>query len=241
MLLSSEKPLAVDDYGGGGEVFAERHLCGLFVFRAGFDNGDDTLFGAKDDVVLHHDEGGGVFAADLLFPEALAFLGLVTGAGSFIGDHEVVAVGDDGAGDVGGVLASVPDDVGVGDITAAGGINGHHVEGRKAAGHVDVFPVVNRGGDVLIGGAVDDPVLFAGIGIVGGDAFAPGNDQLVSAFNSADDGCAVAAGFVGTRCFPNRLAGLFVETDEVGVAVVIAIDDDFVFPKNRAGAIAVAA
>ena len=216
-------------------------MGGLFVFRAGFDNGDDTLFGAKDDVILHYNEGGGVFAADLFFPEALAFLGLVTGAGSFVGDHEVVAIGDDGAGDVGRVFASVPDDVGVGDVAAAGWVDGHHMKGRKAAGHVDVFPVVNRGGDVLLGGSVDDPVLFAGIGIVGGDAFAPGNDQLVSAFNSADNGCAVAAGFVGARCFPNRLAGLFIEADEVGVAVVVAIDDDLVFPKNRAGAIAVAA
>ena len=48
MLLSSEKPLAVDDYGGGGEVFTERHFGGLFVFRAGFDDGDDTFFGPKD-------------------------------------------------------------------------------------------------------------------------------------------------------------------------------------------------
>ena len=131
-------------------------------------------------------------------------------ARSFVGDDKVIAVGNDGAGDVGRIFASVPDDVGVGDVASSGGVNRHHVEGGEAAGHVEVFPVVNRRGHVLLGGAINDPVLLAGVGIIGGDTFAAGENQLIAARNGADDGGAIAARFVRAGCFPNGFSRLAI-------------------------------
>lgn len=118
-----------------------------------------------------------------------------------------------------------------------------HVLLRKATGHeeeLDLF-VVNDGGDKLPGCPVNDPELIAGIGIIARHGKAPGKNHLGPPVDFPDGGGAIASLFVRAICFPDLLSGLLIEGDEVGVSIVVAIDDHLFVPENGAGAVAVLA
>ncbi len=73
---------------------------------------------------------------------------------------------------------------------------------------------------------------FAVVGIVAGNAKATGKDKLVSSVDFPNDWGAVAARVVRAIDFPDGLAGLLVQGDEVTRTVVVAIDYHRVFPKD---------
>ena len=142
---------------------------------------------------------------------------------------------------VGGPFDVAPGDVGFRDVAAAVGTDREHVLLRKAAGQEDqlLTLVVDERGDELLGRAIDHPDLLAGVGIVGGHGEAAREDHLPLSIDLAEDGRAIASRFVRAVRLPDRRSGLLVEGDEVGVAVVIAVDDDLAIPEHGARAIAV--
>lgn len=172
---------------------------------------------------------------------AFAGPGLETAGDPAVGDHEQVASGDDGRGDIGGAASRAPSDVRVGDVAPAAGPYCEGVPLRVAAGRKDVFSIVNHRRNKLLSRAIDNPVALAIARIVTGDTKASGEDHLSAAVDLADDRRDVAAGFVFAPDSPTFPAGLAIERDEIGVAIVVAVEDHQVFKKHRAGVEAVRA
>ena len=61
---------------------------------------------------------------------------------------------------------------------------------------------------------------------------------MVSAINVANDGGAVTSGLVGAIRFPDFFSRFAIKSDDVGVTIMVAVDNHFVFPENGAGAVA---
>ncbi len=177
--------------------------------------------------------------AESLVPGELAAFGVVTGADADVGDDEEMLAAEDGGGDVGGGFDGPPGDGVLLQVAAAGGVDRQDVVIGKAGSDEQEFAVKNGGGDELLGRAVHVPLLFAGAGVVAGDAFAAGHHELRPAGDVADDGGDVAASLVGAGRFPNLFSGRFVEGDQVAVPVVVAVDDDHVLEQHGRTAIAV--
>src|SRR5579872_4266233 len=68
--------------------------------------------------------------------------------------------------------------------------------------------------------------------IVAGHALAPRQQELRATVDIANDGRAIAAGAVFARRFPKRPAGRLIEGNDVGIAVVVAVDDQSVFKHH---------
>src|SRR5438309_596442 len=64
------------------------------------------------------------------------------------------------------------------DVAVAGRIDRHHPVIRKPGRHEEYAVVQHHAGDELLGGAVDDPDLFAGVRVVAGDALRTGEHEL---------------------------------------------------------------
>ena len=165
---------------------------------------------------------------------AFAGSGLETAGDPAVGDHEQVASGDDGRGDIGGAASRAPSDVSVGDVALAAGPYCEGVPLRVAAGRKDVFPVVNHRRNKLLSGAIDNPVAFAVARIVTGDTKTAGEDHLSDAVDLANDWRDVAAGFVFAPGSPTLPTGFAIERDEIGIAIVVSVEDQQIFKKHGA-------
>ena len=160
--------------------------------------------------------------------------GLETAGDPAVGDHEQVASGDDGRGDISGAASRAPSDVSLGDVALAAGPYCEDVPLRVAAGRKDVFPVVNHRRNKLLSRAIDNPVALAVARIVTGDTKAAGEDHLGDAVDLANDWRDVAAGFVFAPGSPTLPTGLAIERDEIGVAIVVSVEDHQIFKKHGA-------
>ena len=160
--------------------------------------------------------------------------GLETAGDPAVGDHEQVTSGNDGRGYIGGAASRAPSDVSVGDVALAAGPYCERVPLRVAAGRKDVFPVVNHRRNKLLSRAIDNPVALSVTRIVTGDRKAAGEDHLSDAVDLANDWRDVASGFVFTPSSPAFPAGLAIERDEIGVAIVVSVEDHQIFEKHRA-------
>ena len=105
---------------------------------------------------------------------------------------------------------------------------------RIAACHKDMFPVVNHGGDKLFRGTIEDPMAFASAWVVTRHTEAAGENHLGAIAYLTNNGRDITTGLVLSHGAPALFAGLRVECDEVGIAVVIAVDDDQVFEQDWA-------
>src|SRR5579875_230246 len=147
----------------------------------------------------------------------------------YIGSAAVVSDSIDLVGDV-------PADVlAVGDVALAFRTDAHQVKLWVAGRQKQHIIEENEAGDVLLGRAVEDPQQFAGIGVVAGDAFAAAEDKLrhIRLVLGVDqNGRAVGTGAVGPIDAPALGAGFFVQSDDVGLGVLIAIEDDKVFVQD---------
>ena len=160
--------------------------------------------------------------------------GLETAGDPAVGDHEQVTSGNDGRGYIGGAASRAPSDVSVGDVALAAGPYCEGVPLRVAAGRKDVFSIVNHRRNKLLSRAIDNPVALAVARIVTGNTKAAGEDHLSDAVDLADDRRDVAAGFVFAPGSPTFPAGLAIERDEIGVAIVVSVEDHQIFKKHRA-------
>ena len=242
VLAAADEELAFAEGGGGEDFFAEVAFGEEVVRGAGLDAAEVAEVVDEIDVAFGAGEGGVVFF-EPFFPGDLASFGGEAVADAGVADAEEPAVFTDGGGDVGDAFVGAPGDVGLGDVAEAVWADGQDVVFWEAAGHEEEvgFFVVNEGGDELFGGAVDDPDEAACAGIITGDAFAAGEDHLWAVGELADEGDAVAAGLVRPLDAPEFVAIGARKGDDVAGAVVVAIDDDFVFKEDGAGAEAVLA
>lgn len=167
-----------------------------------------------------------------LSPEGGSCFGIEAGCHAGIGNNEEIRAESDGAGNIRAILIRLPDDVGFCYVASAIGADDLHIAVGEAAGHKEVFAVIYERSDVLLGRAIDYPVLFSVVGIVACDTQASGKYHLVSPVDVADDGCAVTSSIVGAGSFPESFAGIAVQGNDIGGAVVVSVDDDFVLPEN---------
>ena len=173
-------------------------------------------------------------AGETLAPEPFPGRGDEATRDAVVGDDDEIISDDDGARDVGGADGVAPGDVGLRDIAAAVRANREDVLLREATGKKEelVLLVVDKGGDELLGRAVDDPELLTRVGIVARYRETALEQHLDAPVDLADDGGAVASRFVRAVRFQDRLAGFLIEGDEVGIAVVVAVDDDLAVPED---------
>jgi hypothetical protein len=234
--------LAFAEGGRGEDFFFEVAFGEELVGGVGLHGAEDAEVVDEIDVAFGAGEGG-VVLAHALFPFDGAGFGIEAVGDAGVGDIEEVAAFDERGWHVGDAFVGAPDDVGIGDVASTVGLDGEEVVLGEAAGHVEKAGLfaIDDGGDELLGGAVHDPEELAGAGIVTGDAHGAGEDHLRAATDVANEGDAVAAGFVGAVDAPEFLAVGAGESDDVAVAVVVAVDDDFVFKDDGAGAEAVLA
>ena len=122
----------------------------------------------------------------------------------------------------------------LGDLAAAARVDRHDVMIGESAGHEDQPFVVDQRRDELLGGSVEHPKLLAGVRVITGDALAAGEHHLRAAVDLADDRRAVAARLVLARRLPDRLARRPLQSGQVRLPVVIAVDDQQVFEHDRA-------
>jgi len=212
------------------------------VSFAGLNGAKETEIVDEVDVAFGAGEGG-VVLTQTLFPKDVTCFGVKAVGDTGVRDDKELAAFNNRRGHVADAFIGAPDDVSIGDVAAAVGLDGEEVVLREAASHVEQAGLLteDEGGDELLGGAVDDPEELAGAGIVAGDAFASGEDHLGAACDVADEWDAVAAGVAGPCDAPELSAVGFGEGDDIAVAVVVAVDDDFVFKDDGAGAEAVLA
>ena len=104
-----------------------------------------------------------------------------------------------------------------------------HVVVGKSGCHEEQVAIENHRGDELLRRAVDLPMLFSIVRIVTDDAFAARHHHLSTAGNFANDRRHIAARLVLAIYFPERFPGLTIERNEVGIAVVVSVNDDGVF------------
>ena len=123
----------------------------------------------------------------------------------------------------------------VGDITGAVRLDRQDVPLGIPAGHKHVFAVVDHRRDKLLGRPVHDPVPLAVARVVARHRQTAGEDHLRTATDLADDRRDVAARPVFTQRPPAFPAGLAVECDNVGIPIVVAVDNHEVLKQNRAG------
>jgi len=126
----------------------------------------------------------------------------------------------------------------MGDVARAIWTDRLHEMIRVAAGHEEQVPVVHERRNELLGGAVDDPVLNAAIGVIACHALAAGQYHLVASVDLANNRRTVAPGLVGPLILPEGLPSTAVECDKIPWAVMVTIDDQLIAPQDRTGAIA---
>ncbi len=229
--------------GGRGEYFFGEIAFGQgLVSFAGLNGAKETEIVDEVDVAFGAGEGG-VVLTQTLFPKDVTCFGVEAVGDTGIRDDKELAAFNNGRGHVADAFIGPPDDVGIGDVAAAVGLDGEEMVLRKATGHVEQACLLteDEGGDELLGRAVDNPEELAGAGIVAGDALAAREDHLGAACNVADEWDAVAAGVVGPGDAPELFTVGFGKGDDVAIAVVVAVDDDSVFKDDGAGAEAVLA
>ncbi len=228
--------------GRGEDFFAEIAFGQGLVGFARLDGAKETEIVDEVDVAFGAGEGG-VVLTQTLFPEDVTCFGVEAVGDAGVGDDKELAAFNNGRGHVADAFIGPPDDVGIGDIAAAVGLDGEEMVLRKATGHVEQACLLteDEGCDELLGRAVNDPKELTGAGIVAGDAFATGEDHLGAACDVADERDAVTAGIVGPGDAPELFTVSFGKGDDVTIAVVVAVDDDSVFKDDGAGAEAVLA
>ena len=107
---------------------------------------------------------------EALAPVCLSCLAIVACCYSGIGDYEEVFSFCDRAWYIRAVLVGLEYDVCFSYVACAGGVYQLDVAVGEAACHEEEFAVIDERCDVLLCGAVDDPVLLACIGVVACDA-----------------------------------------------------------------------
>ena len=165
-------------------------------------------------------------AAEPLRPDVRARLGLQATGLAPVVDHEEVPVVGDRRGHVGRVLPDVPGHVRLGDVARPVRADAEYVQRGVPAGHHQHAPGVDEAGDELVGRPVDDPVLLARVGVVGGHAPRAAQHELFLAGQVEDDRWAVAPDAVGAVDAPSLGAGGLVERDDVGQGILVAVEDD---------------
>src|SRR5262249_21188373 len=113
------------------------------------------------------------------------------------------------------------------------GPDAHQVKFGEAGRQEENAFEVDQAGDVLLGRAVNQPVLPAAVGVVAGDALAAAEHQLLLAGRVHNEGGTIGTGAVGPVSTPTLGAGGPVEGDNVRFGVLVAIDDHEVFVKDR--------
>ena len=171
-------------------------------------------------------------ALESFHPQSLPCFCHETTGYAVVGHHDEVGSDCNWAGDIGASLGRLPNDMSLGYVSGTVGADGLHEALGKPAGHEQKVAVVDQGCDVLLGGAVADPVLLASIGVVTGDAKTTRKDQLIAPLYSSQQWGAVAARVVGAIRFPDRLSSLLVEGDQIARTVVVAVYDHLVFPEH---------
>ena len=93
--------------------------------------------------------------------------------------------------------------------------------------------VVHQRGDKLFGRPLDHPITRAISGIVTGHAFVAGQDHLSAAAQLANDRHAIASGVVFAHRLPKRDSISATQCHNIGITIVIAIDNDLVSEQHR--------
>ena len=133
----------------------------------------------------------------------------------------------------------MPGDVRFGHVADAVGANGHVVISWKTRGDEKEFAVEDRGGNELFSWPVDLPKLSAVARVIAGDGLRAGDDHLTLAAGIDDERSAIRADAVAAVDAPLFLACGFVETDNEGFRVLIAVQDERVFFQDGRSAKAV--
>src|SRR5690349_12403024 len=100
-------------------------------------------------------------AAEPLLPLLLAAMHIpATRDAMVINEIELAGMGH-GRRDVTALVLLRPEDVRLGHVTAASGVDRHHPVDRVAGSHEQNALVIDHARNELLGGAIDDPALLA--------------------------------------------------------------------------------
>ena len=148
----------------------------------------------------------------------------------------------DGGGNIGSAfwpvffMGDMPNNMGFGDIASAIRVDAHEVILRESGGKKKDLVNKYKAGDILFGGAIDDPEKFTSVCIITGDALAAAENKLgdPGEFFCVDkDRGAIASGFVGTIDAPFFFTGVFFVSHDISFSILIAIEDYKILVKNR--------
>ena len=176
-----------------------------------------------------------------LHPQPLSILRREAAGDAIVRNDEEVGPLDNRRWYVGRAAVGPPGDVGLRDVAFSIRTNRQDVPLRKTSCNEEKLAVVDHRGHELFCRSIHDPVAPAGGGVVARDRFAAGEHHLGAAGDFTDDGGDVAAGLVLALDPPAFLTGFAFKSDNVGVSIMIPVDDDEILVEDRAGVEAVGA
>ncbi len=179
--------------------------------------------------------------AQACLPMTLPRFGVKAIGGSAVVGNDQIRSDDDWRRHVTTNVGDMPIDMGVGDITLSVASNCHDVIRGKPGTHVEPFAIEDHGGNELFRRTLDGPDRVPGSRLQTDDALTSGHHQLILAGNISNDGRNIAASLVNSFGVPNSFAGRFFQAENVGISVVVSIDDHQILIQDRITAEAVSA
>ena len=241
VLVAADEQLPLADSRAAGGGFLQVVFRHHFKLFAGPNDGGDAAVGHKIGEAVGGDGAGAVAAAEAFHPVTRAVARIKAACDAGIGHDQKIIPQHHRRRHIRRAAPRAPGNVGFGDIAAPVGPDGEDMALGITAGDKDVFAVVHHRGHKLFGGAVNDPMAFAGGRVMAGDGFTAAENHLVAPVDGANERRAVAACLVFARRLPAQLAGGAVQRGDVRLAIVIAIHNHEVPIQHRAGAEAVRA
>ncbi len=126
-------------------------------------------------------------------------------------------------------------------VTFPVGTNRNHVVRGKAACGKEQVAIKHHRGNELFRGAFDVPNAFASRWIKAGHAEAAREHQLVAPINLPDQWRAVASRLVPPGSLPNFCTRELVQRHEIGIPIMVAIEDHGIVIEERVAAKAMGA
>ena len=233
---ANEKP-AIRDCRRGKAELAQRVLLHDFGLLTGLDDFRDAIIGDEEDVRLCGDQGSAVMPSHSLLPDLLAGLCVKsTGRSAIVRDEESVA-GQHGRGHVAANILRVPQDVRIGHVSRAIRSDRDDVMARETRSHEEVFAIETWRGHILLGQvSLHSPEFRTVFRVEARQMLAAGHKHLSLPSDLANDRCHVTADAVLAIDFPDRLSCVTVEGNDVGLAIVVAVDDQQIAVNDRAAA-----
>ena len=241
VLVAADEQLPLADSRAAGGRFLQVVFRHHFKLFAGPNDGGDAAVGHKIGEAVGGDGTRAMAAAEAFHPVARAFTRIKAARDAGIGHDQKIIPQHHRRRHIRRAAPRAPGNVGFGDIAAPVGPDGEDMALGITAGDKDVFAVVHHRGHKLFGGAVNDPMAFAGGRVMAGDGFTAAENHLVAAVNGANERRAVAACLVFARRLPAQLASGAVQCGNVRLAIVIAIHNHQIPIQHGAGTEAVRA